>query len=112
MSENRAIARAAGLVSVLTLLSRVGGLLRDAVTAYLFGGTMASDAFFVAFRLPNLLRRFVAEGAMTTAFVPVFSQYRAQRTPAEAEEAQRAVATMYTVALAALTVVGIVFAPE
>jgi len=112
MSENRAIARAAGLVGALTFLSRIGGLLRDATTAYLFGGTPAADAFFVAFRLPNLLRRFVAEGAMTTAFVPVFSEILARRGEAAAAEAQRAVATAYTLALAALTLLGVVFAPE
>lgn len=112
MSENRAIARAAGLVSVLTFVSRIGGLLRDAVTAYLFGGTMAADAFFVAFRLPNLLRRFVAEGAMTTAFVPVFSEYLTRGTRADAEEAERAVSTMYILVLGAITILGIAFAPE
>ena len=112
MSENRAIARAAGLVGGLTVLSRVGGLLRDAVTAYLFGGTAAADAFFVAFRLPNLLRRFVAEGALTTAFVPVFSQYRSSRSPAEAEEAERAVGTVYVLVLGVVTILGIAFAPE
>jgi putative peptidoglycan lipid II flippase len=112
MTENRAIARAAGLVSGLTFVSRLGGLVRDAVTAYLFGGTMAADAFFVAFRLPNLLRRFVAEGAMTSAFVPVFSEYLTQRSRAEAAEAERAVATAYTSAIAVLTVLGMIYAPE
>lgn len=112
MSENRAIARAAGLVSFLTFVSRIGGLLRDAVTAYLFGGTAAADAFFVAFRLPNLLRRFVAEGAMSTAFIPVFSLYRATRPADEADEAERAVATAYAIALGLLTILGVAFAPE
>ena len=75
MSENRRIARAAGQVGALTLVSRVTGLLRDAVTGYYFGAGPAADAFFVAFRLPNLLRRLVGEGAMTAAFVPVFGSY-------------------------------------
>lgn len=112
MSENRAIARAAGVVGGLTVLSRIGGLLRDAVTAYLFGGTAAADAFFVAFRLPNLLRRFVAEGALTTAFVPVFTEYRTRRSAEEAEEAVRAVGTLYLLVLGTGTILGIAFAPE
>ena len=74
MSENRRIARAAGQVGALTLASRITGLLRDAVTSYYFGAGPAADAFFVAFRLPNLLRRFVGEGAMTAAFMPVFTE--------------------------------------
>ena len=78
MSENRRIVRAAGLVGLLTLLSRIAGLVRDAVVGYYFGTGMAADAFFVAFRLPNLLRRFVAEGAMSVAFIPVFTDYRDQ----------------------------------
>ena len=57
MSENRRIARAAGLVGGVTLVSRITGLLRDVVTGYFFGAGSAADAFFVAFRLPNLLRR-------------------------------------------------------
>ena len=75
MSENLRMARAAGLISVLTLLSRITGLIRDAVIGYFFGTGPAADAFFVAFRLPNLLRRFAAEGAMSVAFVPIFSSY-------------------------------------
>ena len=58
MSENRRIARAAGLIGALTLCSRIAGLARDAVVGYLFGTGPAADAFFVAFRAPNLLRRW------------------------------------------------------
>ncbi len=111
MSENRAIAKAAGVVAALTLLSRVTGLLRDVIIGYFFGSGMAADAFFVAFRVPNLLRRFVAEGAMTVAFIPVFSEYLAQRSRAEALRAMRAAATLFALLLAAITAVGIAFAP-
>lgn len=111
MSENRQIARAAGLVGFFTFLSRLAGLVRDAVTGYYFGTGMAADAFFVAFRVPNLLRRFVAEGAMSVAFIPVFTDYLTNRTREEAIEAASAVATVLVLVLTVLTAVGIVFAP-
>jgi putative peptidoglycan lipid II flippase len=111
MSENRQIARAAGLVGFFTLISRIAGLLRDSVVGYYFGTGMAADAFFVAFRIPNLLRRFVAEGAMSVAFVPVFTDYLTNRSREEAGEAASALASLMTVGLAVLTLVGVVFAP-
>jgi putative peptidoglycan lipid II flippase len=111
MSENRQIARAAGLVGFFTLVSRMAGLVRDSVVGYYFGTGMAADAFFVAFRIPNLLRRFVAEGAMSVAFVPVFTDYLTNRSREDAVEAASALATLMTVGLALLTLVGVVFAP-
>lgn len=108
--ENRRIARAAGLISGLTLASRVTGLLRDVATGYFFGAGPLADAFFVAFRLPNLLRRFVGEGAMSVAFVPVFTEYAA-RGRDEAQRALRAVATGFGLLLLALTLLGVLFAP-
>ncbi len=111
MSENRQIARAAGLVGFFTLISRVFGLIRDSVVGYYFGTGMAADAFFVAFRIPNLLRRFVAEGAMSTAFIPVFTDYLTNRSEEEAVEAASALASLMMVGLAVLTAIGIIFAP-
>ena len=111
MSENRRIARAAGQVGALTLASRVTGLLRDAVTGYYFGAGPAADAFFVAFRLPNLLRRLVGEGAMTAAFVPVFGGYLAEGRAREAERALRATVAVFGLALIGLTAVGVALAP-
>ncbi|HUI27072.1 MAG TPA: murein biosynthesis integral membrane protein MurJ [Candidatus Kryptonia bacterium] len=110
-TENRRIARAAGLVSVLTLLSRVGGLGRDVVVGYYFGAGMAADAFFVALRVPNLLRRLVAEGAMNVAFIPVFADYAANRNRHETARAARALATVMAVILAVLTIAGMLWAP-
>lgn len=111
MSENRRIARAAGVVAALTLVSRITGLLRDMVTGYYFGAGATADAFFVAFRVPNLLRRFVGEGAMSVAFIPVLTEYVAQRSAPEAQRALRAVVTGFTVLLAAATLLGIATAP-
>ena len=103
--------RALATVSGMTLISRVLGFIRDAVIAAVFGAGVASDAFFVAFRLPNLLRRLFAEGAFSQAFVPVLSQYKTR----EGEDATRLlvdhVASVLTIALLAVSALGVVFAP-
>jgi putative peptidoglycan lipid II flippase len=111
VSENRRIARAAGVVGGLTLLSRIAGLARDVVIGSIFGSTAAADAFFVAFRIPNLLRRFVAEGAMNVAFVPVLTEILASRGATEAVRAARALLTATVISLGLLTALGIAFAP-
>ncbi|MCC6954241.1 MAG: murein biosynthesis integral membrane protein MurJ [Deltaproteobacteria bacterium] len=71
--ESRSVAKATGIVGAMTLASRILGMLRDMVIASSFGASLVSDAFFVAFRIPNFLRRVVAEGSLATAFVPVFT---------------------------------------
>ncbi|MCG7936991.1 MAG: murein biosynthesis integral membrane protein MurJ, partial [Candidatus Thiodiazotropha taylori] len=65
------------------MLSRVLGFVRDLVLARMFGANAATDAFFVAFKIPNFLRRLFAEGAFSVAFVPVLSEYRTQRSESE-----------------------------
>ena len=70
------IAKDASVVGGATLLSRILGFFRDVVVAYVLGAGPAADAFYVAYRLPNTLRRLFAEGSMTMAFVPVFSDLR------------------------------------
>ena len=71
--------RALATVSSMTLLSRILGFVRDFVIARTFGAGLATDAFFVAFKLPNLLRRMFAEGAFSQAFVPIFGEYKNRR---------------------------------
>ena len=78
--------RSSAVVSVMTLLSRVLGMLRDMVLANYFGSGSAADAFFVAFKIPNFLRRLFAEGAFAQAFVPVLSEYREKRSFAEVKQ--------------------------
>jgi len=75
MSEHKKIAKRAGMVGFFTFISRIAGLIRDMSIASAFGTQAAADAFFVAFRIPNLLRRLFAEGALTVSFVPVFTEY-------------------------------------
>ncbi len=103
--------KALATVSAMTLLSRILGFARDAIIARAFGAGAATDAFFVAFKLPNLLRRLFAEGAFSQAFVPVLAEYKNRR----GEEATRVlvgrVATMLFVALMGVTALGVLGAP-
>jgi len=98
-------------VSSITMVSRVLGFVRDTIIARIFGAGMATDAFFIAFKLPNLLRRIFAEGAFSQAFVPILAEYKSQ----QGEEATRTfvayVAGLLTLALALVTVAGILAAP-
>ncbi len=105
------VTRAAGVVGVATLISRILGFARDMVIAFFFGTGASADAFFVAFRLPNLLRRLFAEGAFTVAFVPVFTQTMSREGKSYALETARAVLTALGVILAVLSVAGVLFAP-
>ena len=111
MSENHKIAKAATLIGTGTLLSRISGFLRDMVVAYFFGAGMATDAFFVAFRIPNLWRRLVGEGSMTVSFIPVYTEYLIQRTEKESEEVTHIAFTIAGVLLFVLTALGIIFSP-
>lgn len=98
-------------VSSMTLFSRVLGFARDAIVARVFGAGMATDAFFVAFKLPNLLRRIFAEGAFSQAFVPILAEYKSQ----QGEEATRIfvayVSGLLTLILALVTFIGMLAAP-
>lgn len=95
----------------MTLLSRVLGFVRDTVIARAFGAGMETDAFFVAFRIPNLLRRLFAEGAFSQAFVPVLSEYKNQKGFAATKDLVDHVASTLAFALFIVTVIGIVAAP-
>jgi len=110
LTEKQQILRSAGLVSFLTLLSRLLGYARDLALAILLGTSLAADAFVIAFRIPNLLRRLTAEGAMTGAFIPIFSQYRSQR-PAEAWDFANRVFWTLAAVLTGVTLAGMLFAP-
>ena len=102
------IARPAGTVAFFTFLSRVFGLVRDVVVAFRFGAGAHADAFFVAFRIPNLLRRLVAEGAMTASFLPVYVEYLERRDPEDAERVASVIFTGLLVVLTGLTLLGII----
>lgn len=99
-------------VSGFTLLSRIMGLLRDIVFASFFGASAAMDAFSVAFRIPNLFRRFFGEGAFNQAFVPVFSEVRLERTKDELKRFLAEVSGTLGIILLLITIVGVLFSSE
>jgi putative peptidoglycan lipid II flippase len=111
MSEKRNIARAAGVLGFATIISRILGMVRDMAVSRLFGAGLATDAFFAAFQIPNMLRRFFAEGALTSAFVPIFSEYYTRKGEAEAWELANICFTILTIVLALIVLLGIVFSP-
>jgi putative peptidoglycan lipid II flippase len=111
MSHKSNIAKSAGIVGLATLMSRILGLVRDLVTAYFFGAGLAADAFFVAFRIPNLLRRLLAEGALTVSFIPIFTEYLTRKSREEAFEMVRAALTLFSIILALVTVAGMLLSP-
>jgi putative peptidoglycan lipid II flippase len=99
------------VVSTMTMLSRVLGLARDVVIAALLGAGQGADAFFVAFKVPNFLRRLFAEGAFNQAFVPVLSEYATQRTREEVRELLDAVAGSLAAVLLLITALAMLAAP-
>ncbi len=105
------VMRAAGKFGAGTAISRVLGVLRDMLKAYLFGTGIAADAFTVAFRIPNMLRAFLAEGTLSASFVPVFSEYIARGKKKESWEVARNAFGILALVLLAVSVLGIVLAP-
>ncbi|MCE8003000.1 murein biosynthesis integral membrane protein MurJ [Halomonas sp. MCCC 1A11081] len=99
------------VVGVMTMLSRVMGLVRDVVVATLFGAGNGADAFFVAFKIPNFMRRLFAEGAFNQAFVPVLSEYATRGSKREVRELLDAVAGSLTAVLALITALAMLAAP-
>jgi putative peptidoglycan lipid II flippase len=104
--ERASVSRAAHVLAVMTGVSRVAGLVRDAAIGAVFGTGLGADAFFVAFRIPNLMRRLVAEGATSAAFVPVFTERLAREGRESALRAAGAVGGAAVVVLVLLTFVG------
>ncbi|MDF0652209.1 MAG: murein biosynthesis integral membrane protein MurJ [Nitrospira sp. LK265] len=109
--ENQSVVKAAGVIGVATFSSRILGFIRDMVLARLFGATPAADAFFIAFRIPSLLRELFAEGSMSSAFIPVYTEYRTTRSKQEAWELASAVFTTLLTIVTLVTMVGILAAP-
>ena len=108
---SKALLKSTGVVSAMTFLSRILGFLRDMVLAQVFGAGAATDAFFVAFKIPNFMRRLFAEGAFSLAFVPVFTEYKTSRERAELKELAARVAGTLGGILLAVTIVVELAAP-
>jgi len=111
MSEHRQLLKSASLISALTLVSRVFGYIRDSRIAFLLGASTAADAYTTAYRIPNLLRRLVGEGAVSAAFIPVFSRYVAEKEKEDAWEFANTLLTVITFLLTAVTLTGILLSP-
>ena len=109
--DRQTITGAAGLIGLATFSSRILGFIRDIILARLLGATAAADAFFVAYRIPNLLRELVAEGSMSSAFIPVFTEYHTLRTKRETWELASAVFTTLLSLVTLITLIGVVVAP-
>lgn len=103
--------KALATVSSMTLLSRILGFVRDTVIARAFGAGIATDAFFVAFKIPNLLRRLFAEGAFAQAFVPILAEYKNRRGEADARLLIDHVSGLLALALFVVTLLGVLAAP-
>lgn len=110
LEERRSVTAAARLLAGLTLLSRISGLARDVVISSVFGTSAGADAFFVAFRIPNLFRRVVGEGATSAAFVPVFTSHLVKDGKQGVIKAASAVGTAAFVVLGLLVTLGVLFA--
>ena len=111
MSDTSNIAKTAGIVGSATLLSRVLGFVRDMCIAWFFGAGVYSDAFFVAFRIPNLLRRLFAEGSLSIAVVSVFTQYLVKKGRTEACQYAGSLLKLLSVVLVLVTLAGIAASP-
>jgi putative peptidoglycan lipid II flippase len=107
----RQVVGALGSIGTATLASRVLGFVRDMVVALVFGAGPVTDAFFVAFRIPNILRRLLAEGALSTAVIPVFTEYASTRSREDFRRLLRAILGAALVVLGTTAVLGIVAAP-
>ena len=110
-TENDRVTKAAGVVGSATLLSRIFGFVRDVVIAGFFGAGLSSDAFFVAFRIPNLMRRLFAEGSLSVSFIPVFTEYLSNQGKDDAFELARSAIRLLSILLVATTIAGIFLSP-
>ena len=111
LHKNMNLLKALAAVSSMTLISRILGFVRDTVIARIFGAGLATDAFFVAFRIPNLLRRLFAEGAFSQAFVPILAEYKQRRGAEQTHLLVDHIAALLTLALFVVTLLGIIAAP-
>jgi putative peptidoglycan lipid II flippase len=112
LTEKKQILKSASIITLVTIASRILGYFRDQRITLLLGATLTSDSFYLAFRIPNLLRRLVGEGSMTASFIPVFTTYMAEKSEEEVWEFANRVFWTLALTLAVITVVGMVFSPQ
>src|SRR6266481_1449867 len=110
--KHESLKRSASNVSAAVFLSRITGLIREIAMARLFGAGQVYDAFLLGFRIPNLTRDLFAEGALSSAFVPVFTRYLATKGKREAAELSNLVASAVVIVVGVLCIAGMIFSPE
>ena len=108
---SKSLFKSTSVVVAMTTISRIFGFIRDMVSAYFFGAGAAFDAFSVAFKIPNFMRRLFAEGSFSQAFVPVLSEYQKQKNPDEIQRFINAMAGSLGLVLLCVTIVGEIMAP-
>lgn len=111
MTTNKKLIRSTGVISFATALSRVLGFFRDILFARYFGTNIFAQAFVVAFRLPNMLRDMIGEGATDAAIVPILTEYQHTRSQEEYWHVAKIILNLMLTVLVALSVLGVVFAP-
>lgn len=111
ISKQKSVAKSAGIVSIAVMFSRILGLVREVIFANFFGAGFLSDAFQAAFTIPNTLRDLFAEGALSAAFVKVFTDYQILKSEEEAWKLASLVLNALVVVLSVITILGIIFAP-
>jgi putative peptidoglycan lipid II flippase len=109
--KRQSLLRSTTLVSIMTFVSRMAGFVRDMVIANFFGAQAGMDAFFVAFRIPNFMRRLFAEGAFAQAFVPVLAEYQKTRSPEDVRTFIARISGYLSAILTLVTIIGIIAAP-
>jgi putative peptidoglycan lipid II flippase len=112
MSEHRHLLKSASLISAFTIVSRIFGYIRDYRIAFLLGAGTAADAYTTAYRIPNLLRRLVGEGAVSAAFIPIFARYVAENKEDDAWEFANSMLTLVTIFLTGVAVAGVLLSPQ
>jgi putative peptidoglycan lipid II flippase len=112
LNGKKSIAQAAGLMSIATLISRILGYVKDMILARYFGASGIADTFFVAFRIPNLLRELFAEGAMSSACIPVLTEHQTKHGQEEAKRLVRITLTFILIIVGFICCAGIIFAPK
>ena len=112
MTDKKHILKSASIISLVTVVSRVLGYVRDQRITLLLGTSAAADAYVLAYRIPNLFRRLVAEGSMTASFIPVFTTYMKEKSKEDVWDFANKLFWTLALVVAVITVLGMVFSPS
>jgi len=112
LTDKKHILKSASIISLVTIVSRILGYVREQRIALLLGTTPVADAYYLAYRIPNLFRRLVAEGSMTASFIPVFTTYMREKSKEEVWDFANKLFWTLALVVAVITVLGMVFSPQ